>query len=99
MRFRKLGLAAAALAFFAVTAWSHHSHGNYQQAEFKQMEGTVKQLRWLVPHTWIYLEVKDAKGQSAVWLLEGGSPAPSRMRDGKRTISKSAIPSKCAATR
>ena len=74
MQFRSLSLAAVALALFAMTAWSHHSHGNYQQAEFKQLEGTVKQIRWLVPHSWIYLEVKDAKGQPAVWLLEGGSP-------------------------
>jgi len=74
MQFRSLSLAAIGAVFLALTAWAHHSHSNYQK-EFTHLEGTVKGVRWINPHAWIYLEVMDDKGQPAVWALEGGGPA------------------------
>ncbi len=74
MQFRSLSLAAIAAVALALPAWAHHSHANYQTREFTHLEGTVKVLRWINPHSWIYLEVRDDKGQPTVWLLEGGSP-------------------------
>jgi len=38
------------------------------------MEGKVTELHLLVPHSWLYLEVKDDKGESAVWALEATGP-------------------------
>ena len=38
------------------------------------MEGTVKELHLLVPHSWLYLEVKDSKGQATTWALEATGP-------------------------
>jgi len=69
-------LIIAAVASIALTgaAWAHHSHSNYETTANTQLEGTVKELRWINPHTWIYLEVVD-QGKPAVWVLEGGSPA------------------------
>ena len=75
MHFRFLSLVAIAAVSLALPAWAHHSHANYQTKEFTQMEGTVKEMHWLNPHTWIYLEVKDDKGKPTVWVLEGGSPS------------------------
>lgn len=83
MQFRTLSLAtlgAVSLALsaaltVALPAWAHHSHANYDVSQFTNIEGTVKETRWMNPHTWIYLEIKDDKGQTAVWTLEGGSPA------------------------
>ncbi len=73
MQFRSLSLAAIAAVALALPAWAHHSASNYTR-EFTHLEGTVKVLRWINPHSWIYLEVRDDKGQPTVWLLEGGSP-------------------------
>ena len=61
------GLACAAL--FTPPAAAHHSHGNYV-ATFMDIEGVVKQVHLLNPHSWIYLEVKNASGQPQTWALE-----------------------------
>src|SRR5262245_16398362 len=73
MRF-KLGLGLALAMIFAVAVslpvWAHHSHGNYNTDTFIDIEGVVKELHLVVPHSWVYLEVKDDKGEPQVWALE-----------------------------
>jgi hypothetical protein len=71
---KSLIFAAAAAVYLSGSAWAHHSHSNYETTATTELEGTVKELRWINPHTWIYLEVMD-QGKPAVWVLEGGSPA------------------------
>ena len=41
------------------------------------MNGEVKEIHLLVPHSWIYLDVKDNKnaGQLTTWALEATGPA------------------------
>ena len=69
MRFR-LGLAAVVSVLFTLPAWAHHSHGNYVDS-FTDISGTVKEVHLLLPHSWIYLEVKDPKGgEPQIWALE-----------------------------
>jgi hypothetical protein len=58
---------------FVLPAWSHHSHGNYNTDTFVDLQGVVKELHLVVPHSWVYLEVKDAKGEPQVWALEATS--------------------------
>ena len=60
-------LACAALSTAPVGA--HHSHGNYVST-FMDIEGVVKQVHLLNPHSWVYLEVKNASGQPQTWALE-----------------------------
>jgi len=76
MRFKLgLGLAAMCMITVAFPAWAHHSHGNYVDT-FMDIEGVVKEVHLVVPHSWIYLEVKDAKGEPQMWALEAtGRPA------------------------
>lgn len=68
MRF-KLSLAAICAMAFVVPASAHHSHGNYVDT-FKDIEGVVKEIHFVVPHSWVYIEVKDDKGQPQLWALE-----------------------------
>ena len=73
MRFKfGLGLLAIAAVVFALPVWAHHSHGNYVDT-FMDIEGVVKELHLVVPHSWIYLEVKDTKGELQMWALEATS--------------------------
>jgi Family of unknown function (DUF6152) len=67
----KSALAAglAGVALFALPALAHHSHGNYADT-FVDIEGVVKQVHLLNPHSWVYLEVKNAGGQPQTWALE-----------------------------
>ena len=39
-------------------AVAHHSHGNYDLTTWTVMEGTVKQVVFIVPHSIVYLDVK-----------------------------------------
>ena len=70
MRFKpSLSLAAMGVVVFAVSAWAHHSHGNYVDT-FMDIQGVVKEVHLVVPHSWVYLEVKNAKGEAEIWALE-----------------------------
>ena len=64
---------AAAIAWL-LPAWGHHSHGNYRMTEYTPLTGVVKEMHWLNPHTWIYLEVSGEDGEVNLWAMEGGSP-------------------------
>jgi hypothetical protein len=55
MLVRSLSLAALCAASIAWPAWAHHSHGNYDVTKWTTMEGTVKELHLLVPHSWLYV--------------------------------------------
>lgn len=69
MRFKYgFGLAILVVAF-ALSAWGHHSHGNYVDT-FMDLQGVVKEVHLIVPHSWVYIEVKNAKGEAEVWALE-----------------------------
>jgi len=60
------------LAWLAPGA-AHHSHGNYDLTDYLTMEGTVTEIHWINPHTWIYMEVANPDGTATLWTLEGGS--------------------------
>ena len=69
MRFR-FGLAALVSVLFALPAGAHHSHGNYVDT-FTDVEGVVKEVHLLLPHSWVYLEVKGKSGgEPEIWALE-----------------------------
>ena len=64
-----VGPLAVCVAAFALSAWAHHSHGAYVET-FMDIEGVVKEVHLVVPHSWIYLEVKGNKGEPEIWALE-----------------------------
>ena len=64
------GLCVAVLAARIATLSAHHSHANYDVTTWTVMEGTVKQLVLMAPHSVVYLEEKDDKGTVATWALE-----------------------------
>src|ERR1041385_4382800 len=63
-------VAATFVLASVLPVWAHHSHGNYEDT-FMDIEGVVTEVHLVVPHSWIYLEVKDPKGgEPQVWALE-----------------------------
>ena len=73
MQSKAFGLAVICAVAVAVPVWAHHSHGNYDLSKWTPMEGTVKQVVLIVPHSIVYLDVKDEKGQVTTWTLEATS--------------------------
>ncbi|MES2941425.1 MAG: DUF6152 family protein [Pseudomonadota bacterium] len=66
---------AAALASVALTAQAHHAFA----AEFDgdkpvEVKGVVTKVTWVNPHSWIYVDVKEASGQVVNWGFEFGAP-------------------------
>ena len=64
MRFKHIGRVAMGVVAFAWSAGAHHSHGAYAET-FMDIQGVVKEVHLVVPHSWVYLEVKGE-----VWALE-----------------------------
>jgi hypothetical protein len=71
-RLLAMSLAALCAGIVARPLLAHHSHGNYADT-FTDLEGTIKEVHLVNPHSWVYLEVKDAKGEALLWALEATS--------------------------
>jgi hypothetical protein len=63
--FLGLGVAGASLPLLA-----HHGTGMYDMSHPSTVTGVVKRFEWTNPHAYIYLEVKDEKGNTAEWAVE-----------------------------
>ncbi|HEX5049642.1 MAG TPA: DUF6152 family protein [Gammaproteobacteria bacterium] len=68
----RIMLLAAALTSSAALA--HHSNSAYQVDKIIELKGTVKEWRWMNPHTWLYLTVKGPDGKDQEWQIEGRPP-------------------------
>ena len=66
------GVVALCLAGAVFPIWAHHSHGQYEDT-FMDIEGAVKEVHLVVPHSWIYLDVKNPDGATLRWSVETGS--------------------------
>ena len=78
MRTNLIGLVAGvALSLTAAApALAHHSFA----AEFDAnkpvtLEGTVKEFRWVNPHSWLMINVAKPDGTVEEWAVEGGAPS------------------------
>lgn len=74
-------IVAFVLASASASAWAHHGHPHYFRGSYTHLEGTITEVHWLNPHSWVYLQVTDADGQDTVWSLEGAA-ATTLQREG-----------------
>lgn len=74
MRFSTLSILALTCALgLGVPAAAHHSHGSFDLSQWATMEGVVKQVVFVTPHSILYVDVKDAKGEVVTWSLEAST--------------------------
>ena len=56
-------------------AWAHHSFASeYDADKPSKIQGTVKKVEWINPHSWITIEVKAPDGTVQTWEIEAGAP-------------------------
>jgi hypothetical protein len=66
---------AAALAFSTAPAFAHHSFAaEYDGSKPVTLRGKVTMFEWVNPHSWVYIDVKDDKGNVANWACETAPP-------------------------
>lgn len=66
---------STALAGLAVQAWAHHSfYAEFDANKEVVLDGTVVEMEWKNPHSWLVIDVRNAQGETEEWRVEGGSP-------------------------
>jgi len=73
LRTRVLAIAAGLL--LAHAALAHHAYSaEFDTTKPIKLTGSVSKLEWSNPHIWIYLDVKDDKGNVTNWGFSASPP-------------------------
>ena len=72
--FRLLSGALVASLLTASAAMAHHSFAMFDRTVEKVATGTVARWQFNAPHSWLYLNVKNADGTQTLWSFEGSAP-------------------------
>ncbi len=70
----RLALVLLASAAASTAALAHHSFAMFDMEHPIEISGTVKEFRFVSPHTILIVSVKGADGTIKDWELEGGAP-------------------------
>ena len=72
-----LALLVLGLAWLGAGApvWAHHSFAAvFDSDKPVTIKGVITQVRLENPHSWFFLDVKDASGKVVKWSFEGSTP-------------------------
>ncbi len=72
----RLLFAGCALLCLAMPAPAHHSFAaTFDSEQPVTVKGVLTQIRLENPHSWFFIEVKDAAGNTEKWAFEAGTPS------------------------
>jgi hypothetical protein len=72
--FSKL-VVTAALSAGTAPALAHHSFAaEFDMEQPIKLRGTVTEVEFMNPHSWIHIDVRNEDGTVEKWAIEGGTP-------------------------
>jgi hypothetical protein len=72
---RAILIGASALLLAALPALAHHSFAaEYDGSKPTTLKGTVTQVEWVNPHSWVHIDVTDENGKVSQWSCETAPP-------------------------
>ena len=75
MLHRLLMVAGFGVVLGSSAAFAHHAFtAEFDAKSPVRLQGTVKRVEWINPHTWIHIDVKKPNGTIEEWMIEGGTP-------------------------
>jgi hypothetical protein len=69
-----LALCGLSLVLSAAPAVAHHSGAMFDSSKEVTLNGSIKELQWTNPHSWIEVMVPDATGKPVQWSIEMEGP-------------------------
>ncbi len=69
--FNPLLLASAVVLMTTNVAQAHHSFAMFDNKTFVTKTGTIVRWAFNNPHSWLYLNIKNADGSETLWSFEG----------------------------
>ena len=68
-------VASVALLLAASPAMAHHAFAaEFDTDQPVTVRGVITRVDWVNPHSWIYVDVKEADGKVVTWRFEMGPP-------------------------
>ncbi len=74
MRKQRMAVLLFCLSMVGTPAFAHHGNSAYDHEHPLTLTGTVAEFDFVNPHSQIYMDVKDNKGNLVRWGVEGMSP-------------------------
>ncbi|MGA2713595.1 MAG: DUF6152 family protein [Bryobacteraceae bacterium] len=70
-----VAVAGVAMLLAVRPAAAHHAFAaEFDVTKPVKVHGTITKIDWVNPHSWIYVDVKDADGKVTNWHFELGAP-------------------------
>lgn len=75
MQHRTIAVLVLGLGLLGASASAHHAASvAYHVDKEITVQGVVTEVKWENPHTWVFVEAKDASGNVVRWSFEGAVP-------------------------
>lgn len=82
----KRSLLVVGLLALAVPLLAHHGNAAYADNPIELKQATVTKFNWANPHSLLYFDVKDQKGNVVHWVGETGSPSALELIGWSKTV-------------